>query len=640
MRVPSILPILFGLDIVAIRFSDTFAFLPTHHHQYFLTHEAHHQHQHSNSHKSQQFQHHDRLQSQLSAKTKSKATFVSRDVDEDDDFDDDDNFDFDFDDDTPDLGAVTLTVKADLKITLYDVLGASPTHSRPELKKCYITMAKKYHPDAMISNSNSNSNAIDNDNDNNDTNTDNPDFSDIAAAWRVLSDPKERKRYDRTLQAEQFSQDVTNMFASTWGKQAGPAAKIFESVAIPFIRRTTATTLASIQAAAQDLNQKQDFVVDVDFDNVDYNNDNADNGMDNTEGSEYNNQRDSNNSNSTTGTGSTNTITSNGTKGNSTSASAAITATNTQRRQQQQQQQQQQPTKQQRVKPDFSRAFRSAVAAAQRAGRFVDSMELTEKSDSLIARAQKGAQEAAQLQQELQKLATKRLQMVLHTPGSGLTSADAALVLEDFNNTVSDVDQLSMWDQVLMKQTATKEIQELQKYELGFVETQAVETRDQLEYQKNVLARLKAKSSLVSAEKKEQDLRQALEEAQKHVSESKQALDLVLRNFTVAEQVCRKSQLEKKRATRLMERQSEKVRAALRDKEREVLKLKGLTETDTVSDSVSDSETEARLQELLEIRREEKRLIERSARVEGVAARLLSRANKLKISADEMHNMQ
>ncbi len=95
----------------------------------------------------------------------------------------------------------------------------------------------------------------------------------------------------------------------------------------------------------------------------------------------------------------------------------------------------------------------------------------------------------AQVNQQLQKLATKRLQMVLHTPGSGLTSADAALVLKDFNNTVSDVDQLSMWDQVLMKQTATKEIQELQRCELGFIETQAVETQDQLEYQKNVLAR-------------------------------------------------------------------------------------------------------------------------------------------------------
>jgi curved DNA-binding protein CbpA len=606
MRVPSFLPILFGLDIVAIRFSDTFAFLPTHQRQHSNSHQA----QHSKSHQTEQFyshksqqQSHDRLQFQLSA----KATSNYLDDDDDDD-----------DEEMNDTGSVTLTVKADLKVTLYDVLGASPTHTRPELKKCYITMAKKYHPDAMISKSN----AIDDDDTADNTDMNNPDFSEIAAAWRVLSDPKQRKRYDRTLQAEQFSQDVTSI-ASQWSKRAGPAAKIFESVAIPFIRRTTATTLASIQAAAIDLNKKQEVVADVDHDN--------ENGID-MDSIEYTIDSEIIDSNITASTNSTNTTASKTIKGNSTSASSADMAT--QRRQQQQPQQQPQRS------VDFSRAFRSAVAAAQRAGRYVDSMELTEKSENLIARAQKGAQEAAQLQQELQKLATKRLQMVLHTPGSGLTSADAALVLEDFNNTVSDVDQLSMWDQVLMKQTVTKEIQELQKCEFGFVESQAVETQDQLQYQKNVLARLKAKSSLVAAEKREEELRKALEEAQKHVSESKQELDIVLRNFTVAEEVCRKSQHEKKRATRLMARQSEKVRAALRDKEREVLKLKGLTDDDTVADSASEFETEARLQELLEIRREEERLVERSARLEGVAARLLSRANKLKVSAEEMHKMQ
>jgi hypothetical protein len=291
---------------------------------------------------------------------------------------------------------------------------------------------------------------------------------------------------------------------------------------------------------------------------------------------------------------------------------------------------------------DFSRAFKSAMAAAKRAGRYVDSMELTEKSEGLVARAHKGAQEAALLQQELQKLATKRLQMVLHTPGSGLTSADAALVLEEFNNTVAHLDmyQSSVWDQVLMKREVGKEIQELQKCELGFVETLAIETQDQLEYQKNVLARLQAQSRVAAAVRKEKELRKALEEAEKDAVESKQALQVILRNFTVAEQVCRKSQHEKKRATRLMERQSERVRAGLRQKEREVLQHKGLTDADTVPDSVSEEEIEARLQELLEIRREEKLLVERSAHLEGVAARLLSRADKLKVSAEEMHKKQ
>jgi curved DNA-binding protein CbpA len=609
MRVPSILPLLFCLDIVATRFSDAFAFLPTHPHSNIpKAPKA----QLPNTPKAQQS--HDRLhwQFQLSATAKATSTSTS----------DDDHVKVDTNTNNERVkDAVTLTVPADLKQTLYDVLGASPTHTRTELKKCYIAMAKKHHPDALISNK---SNATDDDTDR--------DFSDIAAAWRLLQDPKQRRRYDRTLQAEQFSQDVTALFSKVhWGKQAPQAANLFESVAIPFIRRTTATTLASIQAAAQDLNQKQPFVVDfdVDIDNMD------DNGT--MDSMEYNDSDSTINSNSTAGTGSTNTTSSSGIRGNSTSASA-VKGTDTATPRRPQPKQQQQPQRE----LDFSRAFRSAVAAAQRAGRYVDSMELTEKSERLLARARQGAQEAADLQEESQKLATVRLQMVLHTPGSGLTSADAALVLEDFNNTVTNTDlyKLTMLDHVLLKTTVSREIQELQKYELGFVETQAIETRDQREYQKNVLARLKAKSTVVAALKREEELRKELEEAQKHVAESKQALDVVFRNFTVAEQVCRKSQHEKKRATRLMERQSERVRAALRDKEREVLQHQGLTDDDTVADSVSEEEIEDRLHELFEIRREEKLLVERRARLEEVAAKLLSRANKLKVSAEEMHKMQ
>jgi hypothetical protein len=283
------------------------------------------------------------------------------------------------------------------------------------------------------------------------------------------------------------------------------------------------------------------------------------------------------------------------------------------------------------------------MAAAKRAGRYVDSMELTEKSESLIARAHKGAQESAALMVEVQQLNMKRLQMVLHTPGSGLTSADATTVLQDFNNTVTnttDLDQLSMWDNLMMKNTVAQEIEELQMCELDFVEMLAVETADQLVYQKQVLLRLQAQSDLAAAEKTEEDLIQQLAKAQKQAAERKQALEMTLRNFTVAESVCRKSQHDKSRATRLMEKQSERVRAALREKERSVLHHKGLTDDDAVPDSVTEEECENRLQELLEIRREEKMLIERSARLEGVAARLLSRANKLKISAEEMHKMQ
>jgi curved DNA-binding protein CbpA len=607
MRVPSIVPILFCLDILAIRFSDTCAFLSTHQRH----HSQHHHHHHKVQHQHHKVQH--SLPLAIGSKTRrvelwAQATKKGPSSQEEEDNDDEDNDDEEEVDEVVD--AVTLEVKADLKKTLYDVLGASPTDTRTELKKCYVSMAKKYHPDALVSMALSNANAKDSASPNNPNNPDESiDFSEIAAAWRVLSDPKERRRYDRTLQAEQFSQDVTAL-ASQWGKNAAPAAKMFENMAIPFIRRTTATTLASFQAAAQDLSKKQQLTVNDDNDN------NMDMDMDMAMGAD--------------GIYRSTAATTNGNINSNTTTATGISSTNTTAST---------PRGQQRD-VDFSRAFKSAMAAAQRAGRYVDSMELTEKSQNLQARALKGVQEAALLQEELQKLATKRLQMVLHTPASGLTSADAFLVLNDFNKTVSDLDELTVWDQVMMKMTIPQEIQALQQCELTFVETQAIETQNQLEYQQIVLARLQAQTNLTTAIKKEEELRLALEKAQELVAESKTNVEVILRNFTAAEHVCRKSQHEKKRATTLMEKQSERVRAALRQKERDVLRQKGLTEDDTVADSTSEEESESRLQELLEIRREEQLLAERSARLEGVAARLMSRANKLKISAEEMHKMQ
>jgi hypothetical protein len=203
---------------------------------------------------------------------------------------------------------------------------------------------------------------------------------------------------------------------------------------------------------------------------------------------------------------------------------------------------------------DFSRAFRSAVAAAQRAGRYVDLTEmsenliarankavaaaqragryvdLTEMSENLIARANKGAQEAAHNSSEIYR----------NWPPSDCkwycTRPDG-----DFNNSCPRGIRLCRSKQWRKRFKNCKSVNLM-------LSKRKRSTQDQLQYQKNVLARFKARSSLVAAEKKEEELRKALEEAQKHVAESKQALDIVLRNFTVAEQVCRKSQHEKKRA--------------------------------------------------------------------------------------------
>jgi DnaJ domain len=79
--------------------------------------------------------------------------------------------------------------------TLYEILGALPTATKEELKRQYIVMAKLTHPDALISRQQ---------NENNFETF--PDFTEVADAYQILSNPLERKKYDRTLHGTQLIQ--------------------------------------------------------------------------------------------------------------------------------------------------------------------------------------------------------------------------------------------------------------------------------------------------------------------------------------------------------------------------------------------------------------------------------------------------
>jgi curved DNA-binding protein CbpA len=90
--------------------------------------------------------------------------------------------------------------------TLYEILGASSQDTRVELKRRYVVLAKQLHPDATMGTTSSTS-----------TNTTAfptaPSFSEIAEAYRILSDTKSRRRYDRKLQAQAISLEIQK-FAS------------------------------------------------------------------------------------------------------------------------------------------------------------------------------------------------------------------------------------------------------------------------------------------------------------------------------------------------------------------------------------------------------------------------------------------
>ena len=118
---------------------------------------------------------------------------------------------------------------------LYSILGATPTMSRTELKRMYVTLAKQTHPDSAID---AESSTVDR-------------FNEIAQAWTILSDPKTRRAYDRELAAEDFKDDIVKK-AGEVAREYGPTArKIYEDFAIPLLKRTTATTVASWNAVTE-----------------------------------------------------------------------------------------------------------------------------------------------------------------------------------------------------------------------------------------------------------------------------------------------------------------------------------------------------------------------------------------------------
>jgi DnaJ-class molecular chaperone len=99
--------------------------------------------------------------------------------------------------------------------------------SKLEIKRLYLTLAKQTHPDSP-----------------NYTDAASSDFSEIASAYKTLTDDKLRKRYDRELAAEEFKDDVVAMAAEV-AKEYGPSArKFYEDWALPFLKRTTAGTVA------------------------------------------------------------------------------------------------------------------------------------------------------------------------------------------------------------------------------------------------------------------------------------------------------------------------------------------------------------------------------------------------------------
>lgn len=102
--------------------------------------------------------------------------------------------------------------------TLYEILGCASDASRDEIKKKYISLARKVHPDATIGRERRTEEES------------TLDFADVAAAWEVLGDPKLRLRYDRTLMREEFTNRFEGAAESVLRDAFGTLETVAETV--------------------------------------------------------------------------------------------------------------------------------------------------------------------------------------------------------------------------------------------------------------------------------------------------------------------------------------------------------------------------------------------------------------------------
>jgi DnaJ domain len=94
--------------------------------------------------------------------------------------------------------------------SLYEILGASPEATKAELKQRYVALAQKTHPDAIRHQSGRSGSRGATLPPNHSV-----DFSEVAHAYRILSDPLLRKRYDRELYAAKLVHAVCDSVERT-----------------------------------------------------------------------------------------------------------------------------------------------------------------------------------------------------------------------------------------------------------------------------------------------------------------------------------------------------------------------------------------------------------------------------------------
>ena len=463
--------------------------------------------------------------------------------------------------------------------TLYEILNSEPNATRQELKRNFVTLAKQSHPDALVSNGSSSSTESD------------EQFQLASAAWKTLSNPLERKRYDRELRAQAFTQNVEDIVGNI-ATTAGPQfMKAFDNVAIPFLRRSAATTVAGFTAVTQDI---QNY------------------GEVKKSGRELDER----------------------VNGTSTSSGTRDTA------------------KSKNVETlGLGSILSNAVQASQKASKAIDRMELSEKSDDLVRRARQDRREANRLRDKLDLVIRTRVQLMLHTPDVKLTSLESMIILDGFNIK----DEVTMLDTVRLRKTVKQEIEFLEPLEKEYEDKKQLDKKYDADIERKSLALERAEVNAEAALQAEERARKALEDAIALVQSTKVDVDDASSSLRVFAEEKKFNLSEIDRYKWGMERQQERVRLALRRKEQVLQKTTNsniLVPVDQEDDLNSQDEMEiieddlvgdfnaekaaAAQDQIKELLVKEKFLKAESKRLEAKAERSQSRAKRLNQRANEL----
>lgn len=475
---------------------------------------------------------------------------------------------------------------------LYEILGASPTMSRSEIKRLYISLAKEYHPDSAPSSIVGATAADGSDR-----------FNDVAQAWSVLSDPKSRRAYDRELAAQGFKEDVVKR-AGEVAREYGPTArKFYEEYAIPFLRRSAATTLAGWSAVASEVgasDQQQQQQRD-------------------RQGAPTNNGRDM--------------------MFGATSSDLVREASEAQRRR----------SGGDSALEDFGRAFQRVIEAAGNATRQIDGTELREKSLELRRQADGVRAESMAVLERLTEIKAERLRLTVHTPSANFSSAEAVQYLEGFDDGKGSgpEQQLPLMQRMMLKHPIRQDIEAFASAEDEYQKRAASKNEVDVQMQNRRRALLDAENDARLAAQAEERARKMLEEAQFQVAESQRAVVDAQRSVRDLDSAVRRADQELSKADAVLRRKRDVVRRELKRKSNEVSGSVFDTEGgsgrvrlnpgfDRSSMSSMGFEGRGGAEAIERLKRDERRVEGEFLGLVDKASRLVSRSERLRLRSEEL----